>query len=174
MQLDVQSNDDCICNNPGVADEVPEQHLRAWRALLNVHAATVARVEAALARQGLPPLGWYDVLWALYRAPDRRLRMSEVADSLTISRSTFTRLAARIEAAGLLRRERHPSDGRGQLAVLTPAGEEMLRRMWPVYARELNAAVTASLPARDAARLAALLERLRGEAAPSEDIATVG
>lgn len=141
---------------------LPEPHLDAWRALLNVHATVVARVEAALARSDLPPLAWYDVLWALHRAPERRLRMSEVADSLTISRSTFSRLADRLEAAGALERRRDREDGRGQYAVLTAAGAELLRRMWPVYERELADALVPALGEAEATRLAELLRAPAG------------
>ena len=42
------------------------------------------RVEAGLKSAGLPPLGWYDVLWPLYRAPERRLRMNELAQQAAI------------------------------------------------------------------------------------------
>ncbi len=48
-------------------------------AFLNAHAALIRRVEEALATAGLPPLSWYDVLLPLYRAPDRTLRMGELA-----------------------------------------------------------------------------------------------
>ena len=48
---------------------VPEPHLSAWRGVLNTHASVVGRVEEALADAGLPPLAWYDLLWALRRAP---------------------------------------------------------------------------------------------------------
>jgi len=140
---------------------LPEPHLAAWRGVLNVHARVVGRVEVALAERGLPPLGWYDVLWALNRAPGRRLRMSEVADSLTISRSTFSRLARRIEEAGLLELVPFEDDRRGQWAVLTPAGRAMLRRMWPVYERELRAALRPGLSATEARTLAALLAKVR-------------
>jgi DNA-binding MarR family transcriptional regulator len=144
--------------------EVPDAHLQAWRALLNAHAAVVARIEAALAAEGLPPLTWYDVLWTLYRAPERRLRIGELADGLTISRSTFTRLADRLERAGLLRREAHPTDRRGQLVVLTPAGRRTLRRMWPVYARELEETVGKALEEEEARALARALTVVRDAA----------
>src|SRR5262245_46434716 len=97
---------------------VPEQHLAAWRALLNTHASVVGRVEAALTEEGLPPLSWYDVLWAVRRAPDRRVRMAELADGLTLSRGGLTKLVDRLEGAGHLRREAAESDGRGLYAVL--------------------------------------------------------
>src|SRR5918994_5090503 len=116
---------------------VPEPHLSAWRALLNAHASVVGRIEEALANAGLPPLAWYDVLWAVRRAPGKQVRMAELADGLTLSRGGMTKLVDRLESAGLLRRERAEDDGRGFYAALTDAGEETLRRMLPVYARIL-------------------------------------
>ena len=111
------------------------EHLDAWRSVLNVHARLTQNVEAALAKAGLPQLAWYDVLWALHRAPGKALRMGELADQVTISRSGLTRLVDRIEAEGLL--ERHPSEGdrRAIDVAITPAGSALLRRMWPIYAR---------------------------------------
>jgi DNA-binding MarR family transcriptional regulator len=108
--------------------------LAAWRAFLNAHAAVISRIEADLVEAGLPPLSWYDVLWALYSAPERQLRMRELVDHVVLSRTGMTRLVDRIEAAGLLRREPVPDDRRGAFAVITDDGVEMLRRMWAVYA----------------------------------------
>jgi DNA-binding MarR family transcriptional regulator len=107
--------------------------LDAWRVFLNAHAAVVERIEAALAEAELPPLGWYDVLWALYRAPEQKLRMHELAPQVVLSRSGLVRLVDRVEGAGLVARERCLTDRRGAFAVLTPDGEAMLRRMLPVY-----------------------------------------
>jgi DNA-binding MarR family transcriptional regulator len=75
------------------------------------------------------------VLWALYDAPDRRLRMGELSGEVYISRTGLTRLVDRLERAGLLRRETVPGDRRGFYAVLTADGARMLRKMWPVYER---------------------------------------
>ena len=144
---------------------VPEPHLSAWRGVLNAHASIVARVEEALAEANLPPLSWYDVLWALRRAPGRRARMAELADNLTLSRGGLTKLADRLEAAGLLRREPADDDGRGLYAVLTEAGEEMLRRMWPVYSRVLRETFVEAISAQQAASIAAGLERATAAAA---------
>lgn len=143
---------------------VDEPHLSAWRALLNAHAATVARVEEALAEAGLPPLSWYDVLWAVRRAPGRRVRMSELADGLTISRGGLTKLADRLEAAGFLRREPAADDGRGLYAALTDAGNEMLREMWPVYAGVLQQTIVAAISSDEAEALAVELEQVSAAA----------
>ena len=138
---------------------IPEPHLDAWRAVLNVHAAVVGRVEEALAEADLPPLAWYDILWAVRRAPGRRVRMAELAEGLTLSRGGLTKLAGRLETAGLLRREPADDDGRGVYAVLTDAGEEMLRRMWPVYSTVLREAFVDHIDSDDAAAIAAGLDR---------------
>ena len=44
--------------------------LATWRALLNAHAHVTRRIGRDLAEAGLPDLGWYDLLWTLYRSPE--------------------------------------------------------------------------------------------------------
>lgn len=138
---------------------INDDELAAWRGLLNAHAVVIRRIEADLRRESLPPLDWYDVLWALYRAPGRRLRMQELAAHVVLSRTGMTRLVDRIEAAGLLRREPVPGDRRGAFAVITDDGAGMLRRMWPVYARNIRQRFLEPLGA-DAPRVRAALERV--------------
>lgn len=148
---------------------VPEPHLAAWRSVLNVHAALTERADRALRAEGLPPLAWYDVLWALRRAPGRRRRMAELARDVTLTRGGLTKLVDRLEAAGLLRREPVPVDRRGREAVLTAAGAALLRRMWPVYAGVLRDALVPALGEDEAAAVADVLGRVSaaGERAPA-------
>src|SRR5436190_20253361 len=116
-----------------MTNRIGEEHLAAWRALLNVHARLTEHIEQALTDAGLPPLSWYDVLWALYRAPGKSLRMGQLAENVTISRSGLTRLVDRIEAAALLERRPAAGDRRAVEVAITPEGSRLLRRMWPVY-----------------------------------------
>jgi DNA-binding MarR family transcriptional regulator len=119
-----------------VLDQGLEQRRNAlWRTFLTAHAAAIDRIEDDLGGAGVLPLSWYDVLLALYEAPDRRLRMHELASAILVTRGGLTRLVARIEKAGLLRREPDPDDGRGLYAALTEEGLEALRTTWPAYAR---------------------------------------
>ena len=143
-----------------VTSGVPETHLGAWRAILNAHTSVVAHAEDALAAAGLPPLAWYDVLWAVRGAPGRRIRMAELASSLTISRGGLTKLADRLENAGLIRREPADDDRRGLYAVLTAEGNTLLRRMWPVYARALRETIVSAISNEEAAQITAALGRL--------------
>ncbi len=106
----------------------------AWPVLLATYAVLIGEMERRLKQAGLPELAWYDVLWALERAPKRRLRMHEMADAAVISRSNLTRLVDRLEADGLVVRERSSDDRRGSFAVLTASGRHMRKRMWEVYA----------------------------------------
>ena len=144
-----------------MAPEIEEPHLGAWRALLNAHAAMTARIEDALAAAGLPPLAWYDVLWPLYEAPGRALRMRDLAGRVvTISRSGLTRLVDRIEAAGLLERRAAEGDRRGTEVVITAEGKKLLRKMWPVYAGVLRECFVEALSDSDAAALRDALARV--------------
>jgi DNA-binding MarR family transcriptional regulator len=118
---------------------VEQPHLDAWRALLNAHAQMTRQIEDALSEAGLPPLAWYDVLWPVYQAKERRLRMRDLAEQVvTISRSGLTRLVDRIVDAGMLDRDATPGDRRGTDVVLTEKGADLLKRMWPVYAQVVN------------------------------------
>src|SRR5690349_12137163 len=113
-------------------------HLDAWRAVVTSHAAVTDRVQRALAAADLPPLSWFEVLWAVKRSPTGRPRMSELAEWLTLSRGGITKLVDRLESAGYLERVTCADDRRSFQAELTPAGEEMLEEMRAVYEAELE------------------------------------
>jgi DNA-binding MarR family transcriptional regulator len=154
-----------LCRLTNRVVEVEQPYLDAWRALLNAHAAMLRRIEESLAAAGLPPLSWYDVLWPLYRAPERTLRAGELAENVvTISRSGLTRLVDRIEAAGLLRRRPSADDRRGTEIVLTREGAAMLRKMWPVYAADIRTSFVDVLGAEEAAVLRDALGRVHDAA----------
>ena len=112
--------------------------MAAWRAFLKAHAVVLDKIDRELAEAKQIPLSSYDVLIELYEAPERRLRMHELASRVVLSRSGLTRLVDRLEAEGLLVRERSGSDRRGAYAVITEEGIAALRRSWPVYARGIQ------------------------------------
>jgi DNA-binding MarR family transcriptional regulator len=88
------------------------------------HDLLVQRVGRDLAAGTSLPLGSYNVLRLLHEAPGGRLRLGELARALLLTRSGLTRLANRLERAGLLRREGHVRDRRGSCAVLTDRGQD--------------------------------------------------
>src|ERR1700682_1703219 len=86
-------------NKMGKSLETPKGAV--WALFLTAHAVLVGEIERRLARAGLPALAWYDVLWALERAGDRRLRMRELAELTVISRSKLKRPRDRVAVGGL-------------------------------------------------------------------------
>jgi len=94
---------------------------------MRAHARVTRCLEADLIGEQRLTLAAYDVLQALSEAPDHRLRMTELADAVLLSRSGVTRLVDRLERIALVHRVRVDSDGRGVLAVITEAGLERLR-----------------------------------------------
>jgi len=134
----------------------PKGH--AWALLLTAHAALVERIEAALAAAGLPALDWYDVLWELEKA-DGRLRMHDLARRVVLSRSNLSRLADRLERAGLVAREDSAEDGRGYDLVLTRAGRSMRSKMWPVYEAEIERVFSRHVTLKEARAIGEALSR---------------
>ena len=137
---------------------------KSWGMLLRAHAKATARVGARAEAEGGLPLDWYDVLLVLEYAPNGRLRMGELAEYVTLSRSGLTRLVDRIEAAGLVERHLCPSDRRAFEAMLTPKGREAREKSWPIHARAIAEGFGVRYSEEEATQLAALLERqLSGE-----------
>lgn len=101
--------------------------LDVWRSFLRAHAHITRVLEAELLVGQRLSLASYDVLVQLSEAPGRRLRMTELADAVLLSRSGVTRLVDRLERGGLVARARVDSDGRGVEAVLTQLGFDRLR-----------------------------------------------
>jgi DNA-binding MarR family transcriptional regulator len=116
-------------------EQLSEQHLAAWRVFLKAHATIIDRIDHDLVAARRPPLSSYDVLIELYEAPEHRLRMHELAERVVLSRSGLTRLVDRLEAEGLLIRDRSGTDRRGAYAVITEQGIAALQQTWPIYAR---------------------------------------
>jgi DNA-binding MarR family transcriptional regulator len=105
----------------------------AWRALGRA-VLVIPRVldNDLLETQGLN-VTEYSVLFNLSEAPGRSLRMGDLANYVSITVSGLTRVIDRLSRQGLVERVRDESDGRGQVAVLTPAGFQRLEKAWPTH-----------------------------------------
>jgi len=95
---------------------------RAWRAYLGATRRVFEELDRELQRDAGMPHTYYTILVALSEAPDRTLRMSQLADASGSSRSRLSHAVARLEENGWARRRSCPSDRRGALAVLTDEG----------------------------------------------------
>ena len=136
------------------------RELSVWRMFLRAHASITRRLEHDLVAEHDLPLASYDVLLQLAESPQRRLRMTDLADRVLLSRSGLTRLVDRLAAEGLVERQSCPSDARGTFTVLTEAGLGRLRQAAPTHLRGVEEYVTARLAADELDRLGALLSRL--------------
>ncbi len=134
--------------------------LAVWRTFLRAHAEVTRRLEAELVAEHELPLAWYDVLLQLAEAPDRRLRMTELADRALLSRSGLTRLVDRLEQEGLVARAACPSDARGLFAVLTEGGLARLRAAAPTHLRGIGEHMTGRFSAGELEALGGLVARL--------------
>ena len=99
-----------------------EHELAAWRGMLQVHASVTQQLDAQMhAVHGLS-VSAYEVLMFLADAPEHRMRMSDIADRVLLSRSGCTRLVDRLVELGYVTRCAASTDGRGLYAHLTEAG----------------------------------------------------
>jgi DNA-binding MarR family transcriptional regulator len=134
--------------------------LQVWRSFLVAHAQVVAALERDLTDRAALPLAWYDVLVQLVEAPDRRLRMAELADRVLLSRSGLTRLVDRLQREGLVVREPVPGDARGLYTVLTAAGFVRIRDATPVHLSGVDEYWVSKFNDDELVELKALLDRV--------------
>jgi DNA-binding MarR family transcriptional regulator len=139
---------------------VERSGLEAWRRFLKAHAAVVGSIERDLEQRGHIPLEWYDVLIAISDAPGGRLRLKDLGRELVLTRSGATRLADRLEAAGLVERQRVDDDRRGVILALSEPGRKALRSSWPVYARGIRDGFLAKLTSEEVDTLSVALGRI--------------
>ena len=137
-----------------------DPRLGAWSAFLRAHARVVRELERELQAEQRMALTDYDVLVQLANAPGRRLRMSELADRLLLSRSGATRLVDRLVAQGLVERVMCDVDRRGQWASLTDAGVDRLRQASPTHLRGVAEHFLDRLSAEELAALERAFGRL--------------
>jgi DNA-binding MarR family transcriptional regulator len=103
-----------------------DRELAAWRGMLKVHARVTRELDAQMhAEHGLS-VSAYEVLMFLADAPAHRMRMSEIAERVLLTRSGCTRLVDRLVRLGYVTRSAASSDGRGLYAELTEAGLEKI------------------------------------------------
>jgi DNA-binding MarR family transcriptional regulator len=142
----------------------PEEQCH-WRSFLVATSALFDTLDRQMQADSGFPHAYYEVLVHLSEAPDRRLRMSELADRTVSSRSRASHAVARLEERGLVRREPCASDGRGQLAVLTEEGMAVLEQAAPAHVEAVRRHLLDRLGPEDFATLGRISAKLRGESA---------
>ena len=137
-----------------------DPRLRAWIAFLRAYSTVTRRLEAELHAERDLSLAEYDALVQLAIADDQRLRMSELADRVVLSRSGVTRLVDRLVTAGLVARVPCKEDARVAWASLTEAGLACLREASPVHLRGVERHFLAQIPDADRDAMVRALETI--------------
>ena len=116
-----------------------------------------------------PTLSQCEVLILLYDAPGQRMRMTEIADAVLLSRSACTRLVDRLETLGYVTRRAASDDRRGLYTQLTDTGWHVITRAQATYRERVRAAFLNRLRATDLVALGDIWARVRAGAFPRSD-----
>ncbi|WP_406400448.1 MarR family winged helix-turn-helix transcriptional regulator [Streptomyces uncialis] len=141
---------------------------RVWQAYLSATTLLDDHLDRQLQRDAGMPHVYYGFLVQLSEAPRRRLRMTEMARAAKITRSRLSHAIARLERNGWVTREDCPSDRRGQFAVLTDQGYEVLRRTAPGHVEAVRQALFDRLTPAQQKSLGEIMEIVAEGLQPSD------
>jgi DNA-binding MarR family transcriptional regulator len=133
----------------------------AWTGLVSLVLLLPGKLEAPLQQEAGVTLFEYLTLSQMSEAPERRLRMSELAYLANGSLSRLSNVVKRFEQRGWVERSPDPDDGRYTLAALTDAGYEVVVAAAPAHVRAVRQLVLDPLTAADQQALARIAEKLR-------------
>jgi DNA-binding MarR family transcriptional regulator len=115
-----------------------DEEQQAWRAFLSASRLLMDRLDRDLQADAGMPVTYYEVLVQLSEAPERAMRMSELARRSLSSPSRLSHAVARLEELGWVRRQACPTDRRGAFAVLTDEGFRVLEAAAPGHVESIR------------------------------------
>jgi DNA-binding MarR family transcriptional regulator len=136
--------------------------IEAFVRLVRAEVAVTRQLSAQLSADHGLNINAYEALLQLAKAPDRRMRRVDLANSLWLTAGGVTRLLDGLERDGLVAREECSADRRVSYAVLTPAGRTKLREASKSHTRQIRELLGAQYDDDELTQLAALLDRLPG------------
>ena len=147
-------------------DLLHDDRVTLWGLFLEVHEGIKRRLARELRDEVGVPDAWLEVLLRIGRTPGQSVPMTQLADMVLFSSGGFTKLADRMERAGLIRREPCPGDRRSSLATLTPEGRRVLDRALAVHVPGLQRHLVDHLDAEQRRQLEEILRTLRSGLTP--------
>lgn len=123
--------------------------------------AFFAAIDAQLQRDSGMPLAYYEILVQLSEAPDRALRMSQLAGATSTSKSRVSHAVARLEERGWVRRRDCPTDRRGQIAELTDEGYAVLVMAAPGHVEQVRRSLFDALTPQQVTQLGEIMTAVR-------------
>ena len=133
--------------------------MKAWRRYIIASRRLLEALDDDLAAHDIS-MSDYEVLAQLSEAPERRMRMSELADVAMISRSRLSHRIKVMEKAGWVKREACPIDKRGYFAVMTPKGWKAIVAAAPDHVDSVRERFLDALDKGDQKVLAEIFERV--------------
>lgn len=109
-----------------------------WRSFLAMQKLIRETLERQLQQDARMPMTYYIILAMLSEAPDRTMRMTELAAMAGTSQSQLSHAATRLEGSGWIQRRRCLDDKRGYLAVLTDEGFDVLTATAPSHVESVR------------------------------------
>jgi DNA-binding MarR family transcriptional regulator len=137
-----------------------EEEQRTWRAFLSATRLLWAQLDRELLAEADMPSSYYAILVMLSEAPERALRMNDLAAGTQSSPSRISHAVGRLEKAGWVRREICPSDRRGWYAVLTDEGLGALEAAAPKHVDSVRAHLFDQLSRNQLGQLRQICDRL--------------
>jgi DNA-binding MarR family transcriptional regulator len=125
----------------------------AWRTFLTACQTLFGAIDAQLLRDSDIPHGYYEILVRLSETPGRALRMTQLAEASTSSKSRLSHAVARLEERGWVRRTDCPTDRRGQIAQLTDEGFAALAAAAPGHVAQVRRSLIDRLTPEQVAQL---------------------
>ena len=141
-----------------------ERRDQAWPLFLKTYSRLVNVLESELQEATGLPLGWFEVLLQLRDAPDGRLPMNGLADSLLLSKSGITRLIDRMSDAGFIERAPCDEDRRIVYATITRKGKAEYNKASRVAFRSIEEHFSGVLSSAELSSFRATLEKLLAQA----------
>lgn len=141
-----------------------EAQMRAWRAFLGASTLVSVRLNHELDEAAAISMYEYEILVRLFESEAGRVRMSQLADQVSYSRSRLTHTVGRLERAGYVLRSSCPKDRRGVYAHLTQAGYEFLAQTAPIHLDGVRRHLIDRFTPSELATLTELLEKITTDA----------
>lgn len=141
-------------------DAAPDAKMTAYSLFLTANARLGAKLDEVLDSSSGLSLDVYEVLVALEAEPGEKLRLSDLALRVNLSRSGLTRRLDRLEKRGYITREPCPDDRRGAFAILTTEGQEAREKAAPAYQEAIRAHFGDRMTEGESKQLAALMNRI--------------
>lgn len=135
------------------------REMKAWRSYIIASRRLLDALDADLDGHDLS-MADYEVLAQLSDAPDRRMRMSELAEIAMLSKSRLSHRMKVMEKAGWVRREVCTEDKRGSFAVMTEKGWRAIVKAAPDHVASVRNRFVDNLNVKDQEELAKIFDRL--------------